>query len=396
MLPQVKPHIKHYLDSKKQILAVSFSRLSDSLGGGAVYFALPLFISEINPSSLPNAFLSGLVIATWGIIATLVQPFFGLWIDKRGRPKFLLVLGLLLTSIVILAYTVVRDLYSLFTVRIALGITEALVITSGVVVIASISKREERGESFGIFYTLTDVGFALSPILAGLLLERHGFNEVFVSGAILTFLSAALVFKLVPEVEAKPTREKIEISREIFYISISLFFTVAALSSIVPLEEGFIEYMSLTPLSFGVTYSSYIFTRTIFNTPVGRLSDRVGRKRVFVIGTVLLGISTILIPFCRNFEQIFLLRSIQGVLVAFVYSPATALIADKSERSLGVGMSVTNSSLTLGLAAGPIIAGVLGGFIGFSAPFYVFGIMIVLSGIMTIFTVSEVRIFLDD
>jgi len=170
-----------------------------------------------------------------------------------------------------------------------------------------------------------------------------------------------------------------------------LFFTVAALASIVPLEEGFIEYMGLTPLSFGITYSSYIFTRTLFNTPVGRLSDRIGRKKVFVAGIILLGISTILIPFCKNFGQILLLRSIQGVLVAFVYSPATALIADKSEKSLGVGMGVTNSSLTLGLAAGPIIAGVLGGFVGFSAPFYVFGIMIVLSGIFTTFSVSEVK-----
>ncbi len=385
--------IKHYLNSKKQIFAVSFSRLSDSLGGGAVYFALPLFISKINPSSLPNAFLSGLVIAIWGIVATIVQPFFGLWIDKKGKPKFLLVLGLLLTSLVILAYVTVRDLYSLFTVRIALGITEALVITSGVVVIASLSKKRERGESFGIFYTLTDVGFALSPILAGLMLENYGFNEVFVSGAVLTLLSAFLVFKLVPEVEAWERREKIEISREIFYISLALFFIVSALASIVPLEEGFIEYMGLTPLSFGITYSSYIFTRTLFNTPVGKLSDRIGRKKVFVIGTVLIGISTILIPLCKNFKQIFLLRSVQGVLVAFVYSPATALIADKSEKSLGIGMSVTNSSLTLGLAAGPIIAGILGGFVGFSAPFYVFGTLIIFSGIITVFTVSEIRKF---
>jgi len=114
--------IKYYLTSKKQIFAVSFSRLSDSLGGGAVYFALPLFISKINPSTLPNAFLAGMVIAMWGIVATIVQPFFGVWIDKKGKPKFLLVVGLLLTSFVILTYTVVKDLYSLFTVRIPLGL----------------------------------------------------------------------------------------------------------------------------------------------------------------------------------------------------------------------------------------------------------------------------------
>ncbi|MBO8183079.1 MAG: MFS transporter [Archaeoglobus sp.] len=380
--------IRYYLNSRKQILVISFSRLTDSMGGGAVYFALPLFISEINPSGLPNAFLAGLIIATWGIVATIVQPFFGLWIDRNGKPKFLLFIGLLLTSFVILAYMLVTDLYTLFTVRIALGITEALTLTAGAVVIAALSRRSERGESFGIFYTLTDVGFALSPILAGILLENLGFNEVFISGAVLTLLSAILVFKLVPEVEAKTRREKIEISREIFYISLSLFFSVAALSSIVPLEEGFIEYMHLTPLTFGITYSSYIFTRTLFNTPVGKLSDRIGRKKVFVIGTILIGISTAFIPFCKNFEQIFLLRSLQGVFVALVYSPATALIADKSEKSLGVGMSVTNSSLTLGLATGPIIAGILGGFIGFSAPFYVFGFLIVISGLMAVFKVS--------
>jgi MFS family permease len=383
--------IRYYLNSRKQILVISFSRLSDSMGGGAVYFALPLFISKINPSTLPNAFLSGLIIATWGVVATLVQPLFGLLMDRRGKPKFLLFLGLLLTSFVILAYMLVTDIYALFTVRVALGITEALALTAGVVVIAALSKRRERGESFGIFYTLTDVGFALSPILSGILLENFGFDEVFIAGAVLTLLSAILVLKLVPEVEARTKREKIEISREIFYISLSIFFSVAALSSIVPLEEGFIEYMHLTPLTFGITYSSYIFTRTLFNAPVGWLSDRIGRKKVFVIGTILIGLSTALIPLCKNFEQIFILRSFQGVFVAFVYSPATALIADKSEKSLGVGMGVTNSSLTLGLAAGPIIAGILGGFIGFSAPFYVFGLLIVTSGFIAILKVSETR-----
>jgi MFS family permease len=144
--------IRYYLNSRKRILVVSFSRLSDSLGGGSVYFALPLFIAKINPSTLPNAFVSGLVISTWGIVATIVQPFFGWWIDKRGRPKFLLFLGLLLTSVVILAYTFVRDLYTLFTVRIALGMAEALTITASVVVIAALSRKRERRELWYILH----------------------------------------------------------------------------------------------------------------------------------------------------------------------------------------------------------------------------------------------------
>ncbi|AGK60338.1 hypothetical protein Asulf_00306 [Archaeoglobus sulfaticallidus PM70-1] len=383
--------VTNYIKNRKTILTISFSRLSDALGGGAVYFALPLLIAEINETEIPNAFLSGIVIAIWGIIATLVQPVLGFFIDRYGRVKKILFSGLLLTTLVLYSYTFVRDLLSLISVRVALGFTEAMVMVSSVVIIASISKKSNRGENFGLFYTVTDIGFAVSPVLAGFLLEFYGFNEVFVSGALLTLVSAVLVLKLVPKVDKINVNDRgnEKPSPEIFVISLSLFFTICALSSYVPLEESFFKYMALTPLTFGITYSAYIITRTFFNTPAGNLSDKIGRKKIFVIGTILLGLSTIAVPFCKNFEQFVILRTLQGVLVAFVYSPATALVADKSEQNLGLGMSITNSSLTLGLAFGPIIAGFLGGYIGFQSPFYIFGFLIVLSGILSQLRVSE-------
>jgi MFS family permease len=380
-----------YIHSRKHIFAISFSRLSDALGGGAVYFALPLFIAGINPTSIPNAFLSGVIIAIWGIVATIVQPVIGLAIDRTGRAKLLLFLGLLATSMVLYTYTRVEDLLALLSVRVALGFTEAVVMVSSIVILASVSERRKRGENFGIFYTVTDIGFALSPVLAGILLEYYGFSEVFIAGAALTLMSAALVLRLVPEVEISSLNDgkREKPSREILMISTTLFFTICALSAYVPLEESFLSYMSLTPLTFGITYSAYIITRTFFNAPAGRLSDRMGRKRIFVAGTVILGISTIAVPLCQNFLQFLILRVFQGVVVAFIYSPATALVADKSEHNLGLGMSVTNSALTLGLALGPIFAGFLGGYIGFFAPFYFFGLSIVLSGFLSAIKVSE-------
>jgi MFS family permease len=381
----------NYLRKRKVILTISFSRLSDTLGGGAVYFALPLLIAEINTTHLPNAFLAGIVISIWGITATLIQPALGLFVDKYGRVRRLLFSGLILTALVLYSYVLVGDILSLIAVRVALGLTEAMVMVSSVVIIASVSEARRRGENFGLFYTVTDIGFAVSPVLAGILLQYYGFDEVFISGALLTMVSGILVLKLVPKVENPRfndgKREKP--SKEIFIISVSLFLTICALSSYIPLEGSFLTYMSLTPLTFGVTYSAYIVTRTLFNTPAGKLSDKVGRKKIFVLGTVLLGLSTIAVPFCKNFEQFVALRIVQGIIVAFVYSPATALVADKSERDLGLGMSITNSSLTLGLALGPIIAGFLGGYAGFQSPFYTFGLLIVLSGVLSHFKVSE-------
>jgi DHA1 family multidrug resistance protein-like MFS transporter len=102
----------------------------------------------------------------------------------------------------------------------------------------------------------------------------------------------------------------------------------------------------------------------------GRLSDRVGRIPVIVIGLLLCAISLPLIFRSQSLTVFVLTAPLLGLGVGAVTPVTNALIADlSSARRLGAAMGVFGTIWDIGEAAGPMIAGFLIGGLGYAATF---------------------------
>ena len=94
--------------------------------------------------------------------------------------------------------------------------------------------------------------------------------------------------------------------------------------------------------------------------PAGNLSDRIGRKRLYLFGVVIMAVGSILCSLSQNFVFLLLLRVIVSIGAAMRMSTGLAMVmmifGDK-ERGTGLGANTT----TVGLAAisGPIFGGFL-------------------------------------
>jgi len=94
----------------------------------------------------------------------------------------------------------------------------------------------------------------------------------------------------------------------------------------------------------------------------GRVSDRTGRRRVFVlIGLGIFAVGSAIYPFVTSYWAVLGARALQGIGAAFTIPATVALVNDyaESNRERGGNFGVFNTFRLIGFGFGPIIAGVV-------------------------------------
>lgn len=103
----------------------------------------------------------------------------------------------------------------------------------------------------------------------------------------------------------------------------------------------------------------------LVNSPLqpftGRLSDRTGRRKVFVlVGLVLIGVASFSYSLASVYWHLIGLRVLQGVAGALIIPTTVALVNDlASETNRGGNMGTYNTFRLVGFGVGPIAAGVV-------------------------------------
>ncbi|OLT00143.1 hypothetical protein BJF90_07695 [Pseudonocardia sp. CNS-004] len=120
--------------------------------------------------------------------------------------------------------------------------------------------------------------------------------------------------------------------------------------------------MGATPLVYGVVLAVESLSLFLAAPVLGRLSDRVGRKRVLLACRLAALLSLALLAVAPTVVLVLLARSVFGVAAAGTFPSAAAYVADHSStanRRQGIGM--LSAGLGLGGVVGPILSGLLSG-----------------------------------
>jgi len=106
---------------------------------------------------------------------------------------------------------------------------------------------------------------------------------------------------------------------------------------------------------------SYGFAIAGFLVTMGTLGDRVGRTQVLVAGSAAFGLVSLVAAFSSSPEMLIACRALLGIAGATIMPSALALIMGmfRDPKQLGAAIALWASSLTAGVALGPVVGGVL-------------------------------------
>ncbi len=117
---------------------------------------------------------------------------------------------------------------------------------------------------------------------------------------------------------------------------------------------------------------SYLLVLTVALIPAGRLADTWGGLRLYRIGLVAFALSSAAAGASISTTWLLAARCIQGLAAALLSATSTALVTEAfpgAERGKALGLNVT--AVYLGLAAGPVLGGLLTQQVGWRSIFYV-------------------------
>jgi MFS family permease len=152
----------------------------------------------------------------------------------------------------------------------------------------------------------------------------------------------------------------------------------------------------------GLVLGLYGLVSSAFQPFAGRLSDRAGKRRLFVIsGLLIFMVANFSYILVNNYALLFLVRSIQGIAAALTITASIALVSEVSiTGNRGENMGVYNSFRLIGFGIGPLASGVLietgpytlpylGEVNGFVAAFLVAGFMALISSVLVSVMVTD-------
>lgn len=164
--------------------------------------------------------------------------------------------------------------------------------------ITASSKPESLGTSFGVHRTLDNIGAALGPLLAFciLLLIPDGYQTIWVASLAFAVIGVVLLGLLVPNIRSRAKADKAQrMPRQKFdWKSVTSrpmrrVLAAAGILGLLTIGDGFVYLVLQARSDFAAQWFPLLYVGTnlafvILAIPLGRLSDRVGRARVFAFG----------------------------------------------------------------------------------------------------------------
>lgn len=152
-----------------------------------------------------------------------------------------------------------------------------------------------------------------------------------------------------------------------------MFLVMVGFGIIIPVLPFYAEEIGASPTELGLLMAVYSFMQLIFAPIWGRISDRIGRKPVIMIGILGLSLSFFLMAISTQLWMLFLARILGGFLSSANMPTVMAYVADiTSEENRGKGMGVIGAATGLGFIFGPAIGGVFSE-TALGLPFYIAG-----------------------
>ena len=354
--------------------------------------ALSLFAESLGAS--PERI--GLIVSVSTLTGVLLKLPSGALSDIYGR-RFLLRIGVVAFGLPPFLYPFITNLDTLTVLRFLHGFATAIFAPSALATVAELY-RVRRGAALGTYTACTQSGSLLGPFLGGYLIHAAGFSTAFVTAGIFGCIGMVLFYSLHLDVAVPQRKEQgtavvlsemwkgfaaVAKNNKVLITSMTDAAKMIANGALMAFLPLYGVSAGLNPGEVGLLFTVQAGT-SFFSKPImGRISDRVGRQPLILLGLFICAGTFVCIPYVAMFPVLLLLSAGFGFGEAVVSSSSSALVADSSEfKTLGAGMGMQGTIMDIGHASGPLLAGLLIANLNYSMAFAVIaGIQLMAAGV---------------
>jgi MFS transporter, DHA1 family, multidrug resistance protein len=315
----------------------------------------------------------GLIVSVSTLTGVFLKLPSGALSDIYGR-RILLRVGVVAFGLPPFLYPFVSDLNALTALRFFHGLATAIFAPSALATVAELY-RERRGAALGTYTACTQSGALLGPFIGGYLVYAAGFPSAFVTAGVFGCIAVVIFYSLHLNPPPPRRHEKgltpllaemwkgfsvVAKNRKVLITSSTDAAKMIANGALMAFLPLYGVAVGLNPGEVGLLFTVQAFT-SFFSKPImGRVSDRVGRQPLIMIGLLLCAATFVCIPQVSLFSLLLVLSAGFGFGEAVVSSSSSALVADSSEfKTLGAGMGMQGTIMDIGHASGPLLAGIL-------------------------------------
>ena len=138
----------------------------------------------------------------------------------------------------------------------------------------------------------------------------------------------------------------------------TLFMTSFGFGVILPILPFYTLSMGAKPYELGMLTATFAFMSLVFAPLMGKLSDRWGRKRTLLLGTLGFVLSYLLFAFTDSLAMAFFARAVEGIAASAIFPSCVSLLSDfTDEKMRGRAMALVGMSFSLGFIMGPAFGG---------------------------------------
>lgn len=354
-----------HTSTRGALFSLSLSMLLASLGTSIANVGLP---------SLALAFDASFQAVQWVVLAyllaiTAVIVSAGRLGDRLGRRRLLLA-GLLLFALACGLCAMAPSLHWLIAARVLQGLGAAIMMAMTLGMVGDTVSKARTGRVMGLLGTLSAVGTAMGPSVGGVLLSLWSWRALFLLGAPLGLLAAALAYRYLPDEPgaraATPFWSSLASPGLRAGLGMSALVSAVMMATFVVGPFYLSRGLGLAPAWMGLVMAVGPCVAAVTGVPAGHLTDRFGSSRMTALGLAIMAVGALSLALASG------LLAYLGALVLltsgyslFQAANNTAVMRDVEGPRRGTVSGLLNLSRNVGLIFG---ASALGAVFAWATP----------------------------
>lgn len=379
------------------IWIVTITSFLTDISSEMIIYLIPLFLANV--LGVRMAFI-GLIDGVAETTASLVKIYSGMLSDELGKRKWLAVVGYGISTIAKPFLYFTNAWGGVLGVRFADRIGKGVRTAPRDALVAASADKENRGFAFGLHRAGDTAGAFLGIAIAALIIWLTQTNAALLSAntfriAVLASIIPAVLAVIVLAVGATDLTgsdasvEKKRLSFKEITPRFKIFLAIMILFTLGNSSDSFIilraQERGLSVLQTMFMLMTFTAIYASLSSPLGALSDKVGRKKLIVGGWLAYALVYLGFALANAGWQIWMLFGFYGIYYAATEGVAKALVADLvPEAQRGAAYGWFNAAIGITALPASFLAGLFwqgaGAWNGFgaSAPFF-FGAMLSLT-----------------